>query len=1287
MNNWTLVLREAPGRSRTLELGEGSFLVGSEESADLCVRSAGVAPRHLRVRLGAGVAEVELLAGASGAFVNGSVLEGRRECVSPVRVELGGACLEMEVLAFDESGATQVIRHSHVVAGAGAFGGEGQAAEQTLRIRLPQKSGEAAGQALVVEILAGARDVLVAGDTAEAVEETGSETLVLNLKQEREEAGGHAVAQAGYRLEAEIARGGMGRIFEAHDSTLQRRVAVKVSAVVGAGGDDHFRMEAEVLARLAHPNIVPVHAFGATDTGRPFYAMKLVAGKTLKTILRELVARNPATEAHYTRERLLSVLCKVCDAVGFAHEEGFLHRDLKPENVMVGEFGEVLVMDWGLARRVPGRGAAGGIPEAVAAVQYVEGTPQYMSPEQAAGLALDERSDIYALGGMLYSILTLRPPVEGRSVEEVLEKVKRCEVSAITTRRVAPEVKGAPVLERGRVPEALRAITFKAMACEPRGRYARVADLVADIEAYQAGFATSAEEAGLGRQLLLLLRRNRVASALLGALLLSGIWFTARLARSERLARFHAREAQDNARKASRSAEEARESARVARANEQRAEAEKQKERRTAAQAQIALAEAAESDANGEEMQRVLALVPQDLRGQEWAYLNQRAESSDLTIEAKGGFQWVAWAAHPLKPGVLVALQADGCIRSVNLATGEQEDLMRTGSTGGTFENTLAVSGDARRVAVVSKQGARNPPGLLMSAEVYELATGKRLWKGGEVPEKGSWCVLLNQDGSLLLNTRWSATSSLEMTEVATGTPLWTRPAESPHERMAAVFTDPATVQVYSVKDGTVRLAARTGSELAPPAPLPLLRVPFNESQWAVSDQGRFLAFAQGDVCNFSLDAGAHMLSIRGGGPQLRIAGVDQGKTLAVLSLKSDQSQVLQFWTTATASLKRTIPVSVVSNGGGGWRDWGLFAHPTSGHLAVIRWNLMKVWNPLGGAQTPEKLRWEAPVGFLGSSSQLLSWPQTKQIDANRSQHWMRITDVRGEPGVAGGSVVTVGDPIVEQVSLSRNGERLVMHTWANSSAPGLQVFNRTPGGGFERTHSGPLVHRPWPLQFALNPKGTLLWTGGAMLHAANGDVFCTVNRRIMKTLHLARCPPVWLDDSTLVEAAFFDTEEAFKQYGFRGRALVVWKAEQQEAALVVPAPDVSFLALSPDGTKIAEGGRDMRVRIRDVRTLQVEQSLRVHDALVTGIEWHPTQPLLATCSDDCSVKIWDLSSESLVERYGFYDTPVEKVLWSPDGLELCAAFKRGASLVYRPKVLQPDSGKTQPAPAPTGGN
>ena len=1281
MMSWTITLREATGVVRVFELGAGMVQVGSDESAEVCVCDSGVAPFQLRLHLGAGRLEVERLADSLMVHVNGSVLGERMEAASPCQIELGGAVVEVACGVLESTDVTRVIRRAEGVVQEPASGDAPQDAERTLRIQMPERSGKTEAQGLVVEVLEGAEREALTRAASPSGKDAGVEMAGLKTDRETFETGSSALAQAGYRLDAEIARGGMGRIFEAHDPLLRRRVAVKVSAVSRAGADDQFRMEAEVLARLAHPNIVPVHAFGRTETGRPFYAMKLVAGKTLKTILRELAVREPAALAHYTRERLLNVLCKVCDAVAFAHAEGFLHRDLKPENVMVGEFGEVLVMDWGLARRLPGRGELGGIPEAGVATRYIEGTPQYMAPEQAAGHALDERSDLYALGGILYSILTLRPPVEGRSVQEVLEKVKRCELSAITTKRVAPTKKGEPVLEEGRVPEALRAITLKAMACERRNRYARVQDLVADIEAYQNGFATSAEQAGLGRQLMLLLRRHRAVSALVGVLLVSALLFTVRLARSERLARFHATEALENARKASRSAEEARESARVAQANERRAEEEKQMARRSAAEAQIALAEAAESDANGEEMLRVLAMVPPDLRGQEWTYLNKRAESSDLTIEAKGGSPWMAWAAHPQKPGALVTLQADGWIRTVQLATGEQNDLCNISRPGGMFENSLSVSGNGARVAVVFKKEMPNGAGFSLSIEVYDLGTGRPVWKGTVVRDKAYCAVMLNQDGSLLLNSCLATISTLEMNEIPSGKQLWVRSTNGLYARFAATFVDSATVQVYSVKDGMVRLAARTGAELAPPTPLPLLRGPFNDWQWEVSNRGNFLAFAQHDVCNFSVDSGAHMHSVRLTDPYCRIASTDQGKTLAVLSAKSDQSRVLQLWSTASASLKRTIPVSMTSSGGSGRTEWALVTQPASGHLAVIRGARMRVWHPQDGSQTPEKARWEAPVGFLGRSSRLLSWPLTKPLDQNRSQHWMRITDVRAAPGVPGGSVLAVGDPLMEQVCLSKNGERLLLQTWSSNGLPTMQVFKRTAEEGFERIFSGVMAQRPWPLQAALNPQGSLLWTGHGLLNAENGEVFRTMNRRLVQAPQLAKCPPVWLDDATVLEVAFFDQEAAVKQYGFRGRALAIWKIDQTEPVVVVSAPDASSLAVSPDGSKIAEGGRDMRVRIRDARTLQVERSLRVHDATVTGVEWHPTQPLLATCSEDYSVKIWDLRSESLVERYGFHDKPMEKVLWSPDGLELCAALNRGSSWVYRPGALQPSGGAAVPPP------
>jgi len=149
-----------------------------------------------------------------------------------------------------------------------------------------------------------------------------------------------------------IAKGGMGAILEGDDCKLGRKIAVKVMLTAGADGDlaRRFVQEAAVLGRLQHPNIVPIHDLGRDARGQLYYTMKLVKGRTLQNILNDLRDQDPATMREHTLASLLTVFHKVCDALAFAHSQGVLHRDLKPENVMVGEFGEVLVMDWGLAK-------------------------------------------------------------------------------------------------------------------------------------------------------------------------------------------------------------------------------------------------------------------------------------------------------------------------------------------------------------------------------------------------------------------------------------------------------------------------------------------------------------------------------------------------------------------------------------------------------------------------------------------------------------------------------------------------------------------------------------------------------------------------------------------------------------------------------------------------------------------------------------------------------------------------------------------------------------------------
>lgn len=281
-----------------------------------------------------------------------------------------------------------------------------------------------------------------------------------------------------YRLLERVARGGMGVVYAAEDEKLQRRVALKVLDVPGADGDLANRLirEARVLARLEHPGIVPVHDVGTLADGRVFYTMKFVEGQRLD---------NYIATVNSVPDRLRLFL-RVCEAVGFAHARDVLHRDLKPANIMVGPFGEVLVMDWGLAKilREQTRNETQAIdPDATilekpkqaaafedrsqssAVTEYgtVMGTPGYMSPEQARGDVkhLDARSDIYALGALLRFLLT------GHS-----EKV--------------------PPPGRQRLDKSLEAICAKATAAAPTERYANVQEMALDVSRYLDGLAVEA---------------------------------------------------------------------------------------------------------------------------------------------------------------------------------------------------------------------------------------------------------------------------------------------------------------------------------------------------------------------------------------------------------------------------------------------------------------------------------------------------------------------------------------------------------------------------------------------------------------------------------------------------------------------------------------------------------------------------------------------------------------------------------------------------------------------------
>ena len=261
-----------------------------------------------------------------------------------------------------------------------------------------------------------------------------------------------------YELLDIIGEGGMGVVYAAHQSSIARTVAVKMlkpSAKVREEQRDKFISEAVVTGELDHPNIVPIYDLGSNDEGALFYSMKRVRGTPWDKVIHQKQL-----------DENLSILLRVADAVAFAHAGGVIHRDLKPENVMLGDYGEVLVMDWGLARITPEFAHV----DAVYQADSLGGTPAYMAPEMARGPveAINKTSDVYLLGAILYEIIGGQPPHSGRDVMQCL--------MAASQNRIDPI----------RYDGELKEIALKAMATQQEDRYQTVKEFQEAVRVYQS---------------------------------------------------------------------------------------------------------------------------------------------------------------------------------------------------------------------------------------------------------------------------------------------------------------------------------------------------------------------------------------------------------------------------------------------------------------------------------------------------------------------------------------------------------------------------------------------------------------------------------------------------------------------------------------------------------------------------------------------------------------------------------------------------------------------------------
>jgi len=319
-----------------------------------------------------------------------------------------------------------------------------------------------------------------------------------------------------YRLVRRLGAGGMATVYLVEDTALGREAALKVLSDPDPSGDLAARLvaEARLLADLEHPNLAPVQDVGTLPDGRVFYVMKYVRGARLD----EWISGAPG------RPAALRLFVKVCDAVSFAHAHGVVHRDLKPQNIMVGEFGEALVLDWGVAKRLgrldpPAVGMPVGRRPGTADGSIV-GTPAWMAPEQARGdlAAVDPRTDVYALGAILYFLLGRRAPFGPGPGEETLRRVIESEPPAL--RSIDPSI-----------PRPLAAIAGKAMARRGEERYRAASDLSADVLRFLDGLAVDAYPESILERAGRLFARTRTLAALIAAYILMRLlilWLTGR---------------------------------------------------------------------------------------------------------------------------------------------------------------------------------------------------------------------------------------------------------------------------------------------------------------------------------------------------------------------------------------------------------------------------------------------------------------------------------------------------------------------------------------------------------------------------------------------------------------------------------------------------------------------------------------------------------------------------------------------------------------------------------------
>jgi WD40 repeat protein len=1070
-----------------------------------------------------------------------------------------------------------------------------------------------------------------------------------------------------YRPAGEHARGGLGRVIRALDTRLGRTVAVKELLRTSPAAEALFVREALITARLQHPGIVPVHEAGRWPSGEPYYVMKLVQGRTLKEVIAER-----ATLAE--RLALLPHAIAVADAVGYAHSHDVIHRDLKPANVMVGDHGETVVVDWGLAR--DGRrdvaepcdgvttttsGSSGDRTSTVSG--RVIGTPQYMPPEQARGEPVDERGDVYALGALLYELLAGKPPYgSGTGPRGVLE-----EVIAGPPRPLASLVAD--------LPRDLDAIVTKAMARDRERRYRDAKALADDLKRFQSGQLVSAQTYGTVALVRRWMVRNRgpVAVAAIGALILIGVAIG--LVRRILDERNVARDA-------------------TARAEDARGAAESRQHDLTLLQARASLdrdptAAVAwlKSDPSAVRIcSDVGAMIDEAVangvakhvwRQRDWVYDAQfspdgahvatASKDGDVRVydTRTGGFRVLGRHAAGIRT---IAFTPDGTA----LATGGLDGAIQLWPLAGGAPRVLGQQGDAvaglkfvragTRLLTASEGGpprewdvAKGGGGALFDLDQLfvavvvpddapdaALAAGLdgALWRrtgraGQRGPEKiitiagGISALGVTRDGSHALVSDGRA---LLLIDIAHGTSIPVGDS-APQVKSIAFARDGLTAAVVGEdRDVTlVDIAARTSRRL---------RGHTDAIYHAVfSRDGHRLLTASDDGTARIWDLESNVTRV--------LRGHDDDVLMATFS--PDEREVVTASLDGSARLWSLARQELAILGGGSESiqritlvDGGKRA------LTVSLPGRSASWDLVTGARTEL---------FRGDGRQT-SWAKPHLPALSHDGRWVAIP-------LDDGTIAAWHDGVGPQA--------FVGHTsWVvdGGFAPDDRVMYSGARDGTVRawalaTGASTVVYRGDPIWgVAIAPDGQRLAIGTG----AHILLITTDGKRLASTT-LDAAPPIGC-----TRGLQFDPHGVRVATGRCDGHLLVWDpAAGAPIDLQTAAHSVTSFVFSADGARIAGAMADRTVRVWDAISGRALTTLRGHTDLVMAVAFSPDGTRLASASYDRTIRIWDPTTGAARVLRG-HDASVEAIAWTDDGARLVSGGRDGTLRVWAaPSLLQPN--------------